>query len=446
MFIAGNYEDVVAMEMEEENRKLNLMKEKQKNIENESEESEYESEESECVYDLTQTFPTRNRPKVVMQGDDLTCGMRTLQNLFHRDFVNREEMDNKAIVLESLSNGIPMYDKRLGYYSIEVLKAIINDKGKYVQRIALDKIKKNYFEKVVASTPLFQGYIVTIGNSNMKHYVAIQYNNGEYVIMDSLSGSSQVVPVEALFQTRRDGHIYCSQDISDVNPVVAVLAVGGSPFIEYYIMHQTWSDISTLVSPKVLTNTIQQCLEVDYNLKFGSPKINEGSIKKWLTSLRVQRSLPPDDIIGYFQHFINDHLQTKQILVKKGTLQTIVHCREVGELMKELKNMGWVTETQAMSVRQNNVPLCHQNGQEMNIYSNGTFNQYLLDVNKPLLLLTDNLYSLEASVGGFYTFNSSVSGECVEKNQKVYSVRDGHGSVHVLHANAVQEIRSFNNN
>jgi hypothetical protein len=156
--------------------------------------------------------------------------------------------------------------------------------------------------------------------------------------------------------------------------------------------------------------------------------------------------LPPDDTIGYFQHLIKEQLQTKQILVKKGTLQTIIHCREVGELMNELKKMGWVTETQAMWVQQNNVPLCHTNGQEMNMYSDGTFNQYHFDVNKPLLLLTETMYSLEASVGGFYTFNSSVSGECVEKNQNVYSVRDSHGSVHVLHANTVQEIQTFNNN
>jgi hypothetical protein len=448
MFRAGNYEDVVAMKLEQEQKKMMLMPE-QKTFQNDVDESEYETDD-EYVYDLNQTFPLRNHKKVILQGDDLTCGMRALQNLFYRGFVNREEMDNKSKFLETLTNGIPMYDKDLGFYSIEVLNAIVKDKGYHVQRIAIDKIKNEYFVPIVASTPLFKGYIVTIGNNNtrndIKHYIAIQYIDGEYVMMDSLSGSSMSVPVDTLFQKRTDGCVYCSIDVSDNKPVVAVLAIGGSPFIEYFMMHQSWSDNSSLVSPKKLSCIIQESLEMNYNSNFANKNTNDGIIIKWLTSLQKRRSLPPDNYIGYFKNIINDQLQTKQILVKKGNLQTIVHCIDVGGMMKELKEMGWLKETQNAYLQQNNKTLFHKNGQLLNIDSDGTFNQYLIDVKKPLVIISDKLYTYEASVGGFYTFRSSVSGECVEKNHNAYSIRDNHGSVHVLYKSTVEDIKKFNNN
>ena len=61
-------------------------------------ESRYESDSSESEEESTpQTFPDVSTEKIIRQNNDLTCGMRCLQNMYGAHIVTRyEEMDYHA--------------------------------------------------------------------------------------------------------------------------------------------------------------------------------------------------------------------------------------------------------------------------------------------------------------------------------------------------------------
>ena len=141
------------------------------------EESESEEEEELEPY---QTFPTLES-HVIKQHGDLTCGMRCLQNMYGAHIVTREEMDNQAKLLEQQESTFtdhvePKYDPELGDYSVEVLKALLNAKGKWAQRIDIQKIPSGYFIPAVETNPTFVGYIVAFDG----HYVTVKYSKDIY--------------------------------------------------------------------------------------------------------------------------------------------------------------------------------------------------------------------------------------------------------------------------
>lgn len=98
-----------------------------------------DSEEEEDI--PTQTFPgAKTTIKVMRQTeDDLTCGLRVLQNMYGPSICDKEEMDGIASELQSRSHGIELYNPDLGYYAAEVLEAVLQKKGKWTQRIDIDK-------------------------------------------------------------------------------------------------------------------------------------------------------------------------------------------------------------------------------------------------------------------------------------------------------------------
>ena len=66
-----------------------------------------------------QIYPARASMAIARQSmTDLTCGMRTLQNLCGLNIVTRQQMDKAAKDLETRSFGHEMYDVHTGYYAI----------------------------------------------------------------------------------------------------------------------------------------------------------------------------------------------------------------------------------------------------------------------------------------------------------------------------------------
>lgn len=388
----------------------------------------------------TQTYP-QHQSQVVRQHNDLTCGMRVLQNLYSKDIVTREEMDQKSMVLESMSNGIPMYDQKLGHYSIEVLQSILVDKGKFVQRIALDKMSQEYFEPAVAANPDFVGYIVAVGLDSMKHYVALRYSAGAYTLVDSLTSAIRTVASKSIFQRRSDNHIYCSQELGEARPVVAAMAVGGSHFIEYNILHDTWSTNRTQVPPSMIISVICHSLRSRPS-KYFTRQLEKTSphIQQWFASLRTARTPPTVDCLSFLQNLVDSKTATVPVHVKMSDHQTIVHCRGVTDLLKNLHQLGWISENQPFYLLQQERCLCTTNGDDLQMHSTGSFDDYSLDSSQPVTLLTNGQGPTRVDVGGCYTFQSAVTGECVDNKYNAYSVLDNNGVVHVIYKQTVQNI------
>lgn len=391
------------------------------------------------VLPTTQTYP-EPQSRVVRQHNDLTCGMRVLQNLYSKYIVTRKEMDQKSMVLESMSNGIPMYDQKLGYYSIEVLQSILEDKGKFVQRIAMDKMSQEYFEPAIAANPDFVGYIVAVGLGAMKHYVALRYSAGAYTVVDSLTSATRTVAAESIFQRRSDNNIYCSQELGETQPVVAVVAVGGSHFIEYNVLHDTWTPDRTQIQPSMIISVI--CHSLGRPSKYFTHQLQQTSprVQQWFATLRTARTPPPADCLPFLQGLVDSKTATIPIHVKMADHQTIVRCRGVTGLLQNLHQLGWISETIPFYLMQQERCLCTIDGDDIQIHSKGSFDDYSIDSSQPITLLTNGHGPTQADVGGFYTFQSAVTGECVDNKYNAYSVRDNNGAVHVIHKQTVQTI------
>lgn len=106
----------------------------------------------------TQTYPTSSAVSIVRQ-DGLTCGMCALQNLYGETIVNREDMDTHAKRLEKHSFGETMYDPKLGYYSIEVLKSVLQENGKFVQHVDIDKVPAKFFSDAIMLNQIGRAHV-----------------------------------------------------------------------------------------------------------------------------------------------------------------------------------------------------------------------------------------------------------------------------------------------
>jgi len=378
------------------------------------------SSDEEAV--VSQTFPALQKEVVIRQtGGDLTCGMRSLQNLFGLHIVNREEMDNKAAELENSAFGIEMYDKELGYYHAEVLQSILTDKGKCVQRVDPEKMSSDYFHAALALNPLFSGYVVAVDTKIVKHYVAIRFRGGHLRKFDSLPGVSPVdIPPTELFRVREDGRVYCS--VSDTDPVVAILAVGGTPFVEYTLMHDTWSPSPPSSSDYI--DAIQAVLQK--------------GITPWHKSWARQRIAPNEETHAVLKACVLEHISSEMsIVVKYKSNQTLVRCKNIEELFQALVELQWLRSDKEFSLTQEGHVLDAQ------FDSMGPLHTYGIDGGHPIVLSDEGLCSNLAQVGGFYQFDSSVSGKCIGTQRHAYSVRDTDGTVHVVYKQSIEHIHKI---
>lgn len=367
-----------------------------------------------------QTFPvTRKKIHVVrQQKDELTCGLRCLQNMYGEWFVNKEEMDQIASQLQDRSYGIELFNPTLGFYAMEVLEAALQQKGKWVQRIDINKISPQYYIPVVTCNPTFTGYIVTIGTGKLKHYVALRFS-GSYKKIDSLPG---VVPcqikVENLLKRRDDGLVYCSDHCKE--PVVAVSAVGGSPFVEYNILHSSWSDGKP--DPLTYKNAITRTLDC-----IGTKGLTSEE-KDWYCKWQRSRAMPPTSVLSKLDKNLRTSLSLERdVLIHYQGQRTIIRCQHLEGLLENLKTMGWPQEpgrpftfVQDHSVR--------YNSEEPDTNS--------INWSETITMV----HETHPQIGGFYTFQSSVSGVCTEKQEDTYSVCDADGHNHILLKKSVSNI------
>ena len=407
---------------------------------------EYSSSDSDCEEEDTQvemchqqTFPSRRVDTVVRQSaDDLTCGMRCLQNLCGRDIVTRDVMNTRAKELEKQSFGTKMYHEELGYYAAEVLESVLKSKGKQVQRIALHKIPSEYFHKAIRMNNHFEGYVVTLGSDELKHYVAVKYQDGGFRKLDSMPGvPPKDIAVQALFQRRSDGNIYCSMDASDIEPVVAVMAVGTDPFVAYNVMHDSWK-----TPPPTPKRYIQAIHYVTHpRLIAIRQKATKAGLIDWYERQKTNCTMPDAKTMAFMVEQVHSQISDeKDILIQMGDQQTIVRCNSVEGLMRELKTMQWVSDSHDCYFLQNQRHLVDDDGDEMTIHSDGLFETFSLDTSQPIQLISESVGISQAQVGGFYSFTCKIEGTCVGTQHNSYSIRDKTGNVHIVYKNSIETL------
>lgn len=415
---------------------------KKKRVESEdSDVSEAESDE-----EVGMTFPNSETLPVVRQHGDLTCGMRCIQNMYGQYITSREEMDEQARQLEAVSKKWdagcePMYNKQLGHYSIEVLQAVLKAKGKHTQRIAIEKIPPDYYLDIVEKNPTFVGYIVTLGSGDMKHYVTVRFSSGGYTLINSMPGvKPQMLTKDSMFRTREQ-QVFCSMDSQDNVPIVALIAVGGSPFVEYGVLHNTWH--ANPPSPERYRHCVARILNTNLTKTMRRVRQAPAPVKAWYEAWKRQRVDPNVETAQFLNNFVREQFSNDQdVIVIMAEHQTIVQCSSVQDLCAHLVNIQWVGPGVRFSLLQNNRQLQDDMGNNMDIESDGTLEDWGIVEGMPLQLEMESVFGNSANVGGFYTFRCTIAGTCIGQQHNAYSVQDNEGKVHIVYKKCIETIES----
>lgn len=396
-----------------------------------------ESDDDEEELEPYQTFPTLES-HVIKQHGDLTCGMRCLQNMYGAHIVTREEMDNQAKLLEQKESTIadvvePKYDPDLGDYSVEVLKSVLHSKGKWAQRIDIQKIPSGYFIPAVETNPTFVGYIVAFDG----HYVTVKYSKNIYRCIDSLENvSTRMISRESLFKARPG--IFCSQDADDQREVIALLAIGSSPFVEYSLMHDTWTSVPPSVNKYM--NGIHRVLNSKLK-KVKKRATGNTEVLQWYKQWENARKIPSEKCLKYLSSYLSDTItDEKTIIVHMEEHQTAIRCNSMQCLIKNLVDMRWITPGIDFFFQTPSKTLVDEEGNEPDLNSEGILEDYGISDETQITLLTRAPLSNQANVGGFYTFRCVVEGTCVGQQHNAYSVRDEQGKVHVIYKQCIETI------
>ena len=401
----------------------------------EESEVEYESETDAEPY---QTFPTYSSEDIVVKQDfDLTCGMRCLQNMYGAHIVTREEMDNQAIFLENEEAKFadyvdPKYDPKLGDYSIEVLQSILEKKSKWAQRIDIQKFPSEYFVPTIECNPTFVGYIVALPG----HYVVVKHTNNVYKCMDSLKGvATRIIDKRMLFK-QRGSQLFCSQDTDDTRPVVALVAVGGSPFVEYSLLHNSWS-----VTPPSADKYVMEIQNVLRPNLMRNLRIAAKEVTQWYQKWKSIRVPPSETTIQHLSTVLRERISDEcTIIVKRGDDQAAIRCSSVEGLMKELLNMQWVAHATEFYFQLNSVACVDECGSDLDLQAEGSLQEFGLSDGCVITLHSHLPQEKKAAVGGFYSFECKIEGTCIGQQHNSYSVRDNDGKVHVVYKKCIQNI------
>lgn len=392
----------------------------------------------------TQTYPTSSAVSIVRQ-DGLTCGMCALQNLYGETIVNREDMDTHAKRLEKHSFGETMYDPKLGYYSIEVLKSVLQENGKFVQHVDIDKVPAKFFSDAIMLNPTFQGYIVTLDMPPLKHYIAVRHRQRSYSLLDSLPNAEpQTISNETIFRRREDGHIYCSMNSSDKRKVVSVLAVGNSPFVEYMLLHNTWSDAP--FSKKQYLGSIAGILRGNRRVVAERARGAGDYVTSWYKKWMKSRAMPTKNVMQFLKTYLISELKGEMSVVVRISggdskeHRTVVKCKTVGGLLRHLKEMQWISEDRPFALQQNGKYLVDEYDETIEWDSDGSFEDYNILPNEPIEIMTEIDTGCMAKIGGFYTFHSKIEGTCIGQQHNAYSVRDAAGNVHVVYKHCIERV------
>jgi len=401
--------------------------------------SESESDEEAEPY---QTFPVRkNEDSVIKQGHDLTCGMRCLQNMYGAHIVTREEMDTQAKFLEQEEAKFadkvdPKYDPNFGDYSIEVLQSILENKGKWAQRIDIDKIPSDYFVPIVEKNPTFVGYIVALPG----HYVVIKYKQQTYKCLDSLKSiATRLIDKQVLLKIR-DGRVFCSLDSDDTRPVVALLAVGGSPFVEYSLLHGSWSQ-----SPPTPDKLIMEiCNILRPTLMRNLRTTRDKEVLGWYKNWKTTRVPPSEKTLKHLTTVVRERINTEStVIVKKSDEQAVIRCSSAEGLIKELLQMQWISKGSDFYLQMDSSGIVDDYDNELDFQAEGSLQDFgiadgaVITLNSYSSAVGDTL----ANIGGFYTFECRIEGTCIGRQHNSYSVRDKEGKVHVVYKKCIQTIK-----
>jgi hypothetical protein len=433
-FSIGNREAYLAM-LRQEREDARAKRQATVQVHSESE------DEPETEVEPYQTFPTRRgEDTVIKQGHDLTCGMRCLQNIYGVHIVTREEMDNQAKFLEREESTFadhvePKYDPVLGDYSVEVLQSVLENKGKWAQRIDIDKIPSDYFVPVVEKNPTFVGYIVALPG----HYVVIKYKQQTYKCLDSLKGiASRFIDKRTLLK-RRDGAVFCSQDSDDTRPVLALLAIGGSPFVEYSLLHNSWSQSPP--SPNKFVTEIGNVVRPNLMKNIRSTKDKE--VLVWYKKWKTMRVPPSEKTLRHLSMVVRERINTERtVIIKKENEQAVICCSSAEGLIKELLQMQWISKGSDFYLKMDSSGVMDEFDNELDLQAEGSLQDFgIVDGSVITLNCHSPTNDPTANIGGFYTFECRIEGTCIGQQHNAYSVRDNEGKVHVVYKKCIQTIK-----
>lgn len=370
-----------------------------------------------------QTYPSKKQPVIIRQSaNQLTCGMQALQNLYGLHFVTRKEMDAKAAALQDKAFGVKMYDEKLGYYNMEVLKSLLVEKGKHIQRIEHIHIPSNYFHPIVSLNAQFSGYLVALEHLSINHYVTIRCNSNGIRLYDSMRERPITILPSELFQSNATGKIFCCPE--ETRPVIAILAVGGSPFVGYTLLHDTWSE-EPRPSASAYSDFLLSVLDGEANSNWKRHnKTPEKNIYAGLKQNLLQK--------------LNPVSASPRVIVKFKDRQVVVEAKSVDQLLIRLQEMNWIAPTVPFRLEQDGKLRINS------LQSRGTFEDYSIDPQKAIELRHDEYHPSQVSIGGFYSFDCHISGEIKNEQQDLYSVQDGDGLVHVVYKKTIQNIEELN--
>jgi len=432
-FVVGNREKYLAMLRQE-------LEDATRADAEQSPESESE-EESDRETEPFQTFPTTASEDIVVKQDfDLTCGMRCLQNMYGVHIVTRQEMDDKAKFLEQEEAKFvdavePKYNPQLGDYSIEVLKAVLEGKGKWTQHIDIRKLPSDYYIPVLEHNPTFVGFIVAFPG----HYVTVKYRNGAYKCVDSLKDvPTRLIDRRMLFKPRGN-NVHCSQDADDMRPVVALLAVGGSPFVEYSLLHDSWS--ANPPSAHKYCGEIQTLLRANLTRNAKRAKTGGSEVVQWYKRWKTTR-VPPSAAVNTFlctvlRERVSDE---KTVIVKRDNEQAAIRCSSVEGLMQELLKMQWISTDKHFYFQLAESVVEDEYGNELDAEAEGSLEEFGLADGTTVTLVSHATPGDTANVGGFYTFKCKIEGTCIGQQHNAYSVRDKQGTVHVVYKKCIETV------
>jgi hypothetical protein len=278
----------------------------------------------------------------------------------------------------------------------------------------------------------------------------VKYYKDIYRCIDSLENvSTRTIRRETMFKARPG--IFCSQDSDDQREVIALLAVGGSPFVEYTLLHDTWTNIPPTVNEymdsicRILNPTFKEVL-----------KRAAGNVEvlQWYQHWKTTRKKPSEHCLKYLSSFLQDKINDeKTVIVHMNEHQTAIRCTSMQGLIGELVAMQWITPGTEFFFQTSSETLSDEQGNEAHFHSEGTLANYgIMDGAQITLLSRSSIPTqanvggsrssipTQANVGGFYTFKCTVEGTCIGQQHNAYSVRDTQGKVHVIYKHCIETI------
>ena len=216
-----------------------------------------------------------------------------------------------------------------------------------------------------------------------------------------------------------------------------MLAVGGSPFVEYQVLHDAWSTNTPSVQ-----KTLQGIRFVMHPTRIViRRRAKSAGVLHWYDEWKHKRVQPCEKTMAFLVDQLVDNISDeKSIVITMDNEQTIIRCSNIEDIVRELDHLQWIDKEHCFYLKQNDRFLMDEEQNEVDYYSTGSLEDFSIVSGMPIELITEHKTSHQVQVGGFYHFRCNVEGTCIGNQHNAYSVRDGDGKVHVVYKKSIEEI------